>query len=289
VPGASPEHNVILEELAETVATQDDWLGLELSGWRTENDARLVARRLEKTGRRVRILAGLPCPFISMPDGFDAYYRSRGSRARYNVRSRERRLGQYGTVRYEHLSADDAPRGLEDAMALHARRWHGQHTSTVFSSSAAGRAFYRASIPLAVQEGFADLAVLKLNDQVIASTIGFHHGPEYGYYMPAWHPAYQAYAPSTLLLVHLMEHASGRGAKMFDFMLGDEPYKAAWATSRARVHTIIAAAPGAVGQLWLVRTLARRAILERARGSARLRAIRRHGLAGVTRTIDQDR
>jgi CelD/BcsL family acetyltransferase involved in cellulose biosynthesis len=223
-----------------------------------------------------------------MPDGFEAYYRSRGSQTRYNVRSRERRLGEHGRVRYEHASPEEAPRMLELAMALHARRWQGQHTSTVFSSSAAGRSFYRGSVPAAVRQGFADLAVLELDERVIASAIGFHHDQEFAYYMPAWEPVYQRYAPNSLLLVHLMQYAADRGATRFDFMLGDEPYKSQWATSQARVQTIIAAKPGATGRVWLLKTLALHSIKERARASARLRAIRRHGLSGLTRPIGRD-
>ena len=174
-------------------------------------------------------------------------------------------------------------------MTLHARRWQGQHTSTVFSSSSTGRSFYRGSIPSAVRQGFADLSLLKLDERVIASAIGFHHAHEFSYYMPAWDPVYQRYAPSTLLIVHLMQYASARGATRFDFMLGDEPYKAQWATSDACVHTVIAARTNPAGRIWLGKTLMVHAIKERARASSRLRAIRRHGLSAVLGPTDRDR
>jgi CelD/BcsL family acetyltransferase involved in cellulose biosynthesis len=178
---------------------------------------------------------------------------------------------------------------LEEAMTLHARRWQGQHTSTVCSSSSTGRSFYRGSIPSAVRQGFADLALLKLDERVIASAIGFHHAHEFSYYMPAWDPVYQRYAPSTLLIVHLMQYASTRGATRFDFMLGDEPYKAQWATSDACVHTVIAARTNPAGRIWLGKTLMVHAMKERARASSRLRAIRRHGLSAVLGPTDRDR
>ena len=289
LPDPCSSRSKVLTELADVILDQPDWIGMELSGWRNEADARELAQRIAQSGAHTRLLPGLICPFVSMPQGFDAYYRSRGSQARYNVRSRERRLGQHGVVRYEHASFQDAPRVVEEAIVLHSRRWQGQRTSTVFSSSAAGRAFYRASIPLAVQQRFGDLATLTLNGHVIASAIGFQIAEEYGYYLTAWHPGYHPYAPGTLLLVHLMENASRQGARRFDFMLGDEPYKTAWATDQRRVHTMIAARPSASGRLWLMTTLAYGAVRERARRSARLRQIRRHGLSGIGRGIDSER
>jgi CelD/BcsL family acetyltransferase involved in cellulose biosynthesis len=289
VPDASEKHALVLENLAAAIVDDQSWVGMELPGWRCASDARRLTETFGKRGLETRVLPGLACPFVSMPDGFDTYYRSRGSQTRYNVRSRERRLGEHGHVHYEHASADEAPRLLEDAMTLHARRWQGQHTSTVFSSSSAGRSFYRGSIPPAVRQGFADLALLKLDERVIASAIGFQHAHEFSYYMPAWDPVYQRYAPSTLLIVHLMQYASARGATRFDFMLGDEPYKAQWATSEARVHTLLAARSSPVGRVWLGKTLLVHSMKQRARASSRLRAIRRHGISAVLGFTDRDR
>jgi CelD/BcsL family acetyltransferase involved in cellulose biosynthesis len=289
LPDLREERVAVLDELVRAIADDQSWVGIELPGWRSDSDAGLLAQALEKVGASVRILPGLVSPFVSMPDGFESYYSSCGSQARYNVRSRQRRLSEHGQVHFEHASTDEAPRMLEEAMALHARRWQGQHTSTVFSSSSAGRSFYRGSIPSAIREGVADLAVLELDGRMIASAIGFHHDQEFAYYMPAWDPVYQRYAPSTLLLVHLMQYASDRGATRFDFMLGDEPYKAQWATSQARVQTVAAARPEAAGRIWMLKTLAHHAVRERARKSARLRAIRRHGLSALIRPIDGDR
>jgi CelD/BcsL family acetyltransferase involved in cellulose biosynthesis len=281
VPETPGLRNDVLGRLVDSIVSERDWIGVELPGWRDEASARTIANRMEHHGLTTRVLPGLVCPLVSMPNGFDAYYRSRGSQARYNIRSRERRLRQHGTVRYEHPSADEAPRLVEEAIALHARRWHGQRTSTVFSSSALGRAFYRASIPAAIRNSYGDFAVLTLNDRVIASAVGLRHSNEYGYYLPAWHPGYPTYAPSTLLLVHLMEYASEKGATRFDFMLGDEPYKAAWATGQERVHTVVAARPGRTGRLWLIQTLGYHALKNRIRESTRLMAIRRHGLSAL--------
>jgi CelD/BcsL family acetyltransferase involved in cellulose biosynthesis len=287
LPDAETARIEVLEQLVDLIAARPDWIGLELAGWKNEADARTLVGQLERRGFIARLLPGLACPYVSMSDGFAAYYRTRGSQARYNVRSRERRLRQHGSVHYEHVTAETAPRTLEDAIALHARRWQGQRTSTVFSSHNLGRAFYRASIPHAIRDGFGDLAVLRVNDRMIASAIGFQRADEYAYYLPAWHPGYHPYAPSTLLLVHLMEYAADHGAARFDFMLGDESYKSSWATGQDRVHTLIAARPDPRGRTWLLRMRAYHALKDSVRSSPRLMSVRRHGLSAIRGWISQ--
>ena len=100
LPDAPEQHALVLENLAASIADDNNWVGIQLSGWRSDSDARQLAETFGKRGIATRVLPGLTCPFVSMPDGFDAYYRSRGSQSRYNVRSRERRLGEHGRVHY---------------------------------------------------------------------------------------------------------------------------------------------------------------------------------------------
>lgn len=283
LPTQPDQRHQSIELLADALVTQPDWMGLEHPGFRDVEDARLLEGALARRGVAVRLLRGLPCPRIEMPDGFDAYFRTRSSRFRYNVRSRRRRLEALGPVRFEHATADQAPRVIEQAMHLHRRRWQGQRTGTVFSSSAAGRAFYRASLPAAVGHEFGDIAVMTVNGGMVACAIAFTHGREYLYYLPAWHPGYHAYAPSTILLAHLVEHAAERGATTFDFMLGDEPYKDAWATGRHDVQTLLAARPTTAGRAWLAARIAAHQLKARLRESERVMAVRRYGLGALVR------
>ena len=55
-------------------------------------------------------------------------------------------------------------------------------------------------------------------------------------------------APSSLLLGHLVERAYSLGLKRFDFMLGDEPYKARWATEERQTVNLVVGAPTLRGQ-----------------------------------------
>ena len=148
-------------------------------------------------------------------------------RFRYNLRSRLRRLEGQGAVGFRTVSRPSDVRWALVALAeLHARRWQGQHTSTIFSSSSAARRFYADACIQYAERGLLDLTLLELDGRPVAGSLGFVDRQTYYYYLPAFDPSLAALAPSSLLLAHLVERAYERGLSRFDFMLGDEPYKA---------------------------------------------------------------
>jgi CelD/BcsL family acetyltransferase involved in cellulose biosynthesis len=81
-----------------------------------------------------------------------------------------------------------------------------------------------------LKRGWLDLAFLCLDGQPIAFHFGFRYRRRYYYYIPAFDPSCAAYAPSTQLLVRLMRKACEEGFEVFDFLIGNEPYKYDWAT-----------------------------------------------------------
>ena len=207
--------------------------------------------------------------------------------ARYNVRSRERRLRQHGSVRYEHVSAEDAPGS-----------WRIRSPCTL----AAGRDSGRARI-LFAQPGSSLLPRQRsAGDSGRIRRPGGAQGQRSSDCLGHWLPARRrvwllpASVASRLPPVR-SKHTSFsrtcwntrpiRGARRFDFMLGDEPYKASWATGQDHVHTVIAARPDPAGRLWLLRRRAYHALKERVRSSARLMSLHRHGLSAIRHSVSQ--
>ena len=130
-----------------------------------------------------------------------------------------------------------------------------------------------------------DLTLLEVDGKPVAGSLGFVDGDTYYYYLPAWEPELAPLAPSGLLLANLIERAYERGLRRFDFMLGDEPYKARWATEeradgqRDRRRADAARAGG-------VRDAGRHAAARRrARSSPLLQRARRHWLGRAKQLI----
>jgi CelD/BcsL family acetyltransferase involved in cellulose biosynthesis len=232
---------------------------------------------------------GLPCvvlpgyarPAVALDGTWDGYLKSRSGRFRYNLRSRLRRLGQLGEVRFRTVPTAELPEALAALAELHARRWAGQRTATIFSSSARGRAFYAEASRRYADRGLLDLTLLEVAGRTVAGSLSFVERETFYYYMPAWEPELAAYAPSSLLLAHLLEAAFARGLRRFDFMLGDEPYKADWATEERRTVRLVIGNRGARGRAAFATVVSWQRLRARARASTILRRARRYGVAAA--------
>lgn len=275
-----------LEALWLYLARRPGWSALQVDGLLPESSllrpAHLAA--LVPLFRAVR--RGLPCPAVELRGTWTDYLATRPSRLRYNLRSRTRRLEELGRLEYVHANTADAASFVDEAIELHHRRWLGQHTSTIFSSSARGRSFYRSVLPEMVGEGLADLAALRIDGRTIATSVGFIHNRRYLYYLPAWDPEFAVYAPSTLLLAHLLEEAFDDRLECFDFMLGDEEYKQQWATTSRNVHTLLLAPRTFAGRTALTLLVATGRARSVARTSTRLQRLRRYGLGAFRASLD---
>lgn len=229
-------------------------------------------------GLRSIVLPGYVCPSIALEGTWGDFSKSRPSKFRYNLRSRLRRLGELGDVRFRTATdAEDARGCLGELTHLHARRWQGQRTSTIFSSSARGRAFYAEVVGSYASRGLLDLTVLEVGGRLAAGSLGFVDRDTFYYYLPAWEPELSAYAPGSLLLAHLVQRAFEQGLRRFDFMLGDEPYKAVWATEERRTVRFLVANRGPRGRVALASTVGAHHVRDRARRSEFLRRVRRYG------------
>jgi CelD/BcsL family acetyltransferase involved in cellulose biosynthesis len=256
------------------------WDALDLRGVPAESP---TVRELSAmaAGREMRyaVLPGYSRPAIGLDGSWDEYLKARPGRFRYNLRSRLRRLGDQGALRFRTVSqAGEVGSALATLTDLHARRWRGQHTATIFSSSRAARRFYAEACTRYAERGQLDLTLLEVDGRAVAGSLGFVDRDTYYYYLPAWEPSLAPLAPSSLLLGHLVERAYSLGLRRFDFMLGDEPYKARWATEERQTVNLVVGAPTLRGQAAFAALVGAQQARRRARSSPLLQRARRHWL-----------
>lgn len=256
------------------------WDALDLRGIPAESPTvqELIAAAAER-GMRHAIVPGYSRPAVSLDGTWEELLNSRPGRFRYNLRSRLRRLEERGTVTFRTVGRPSEVRWAMVALTeLHARRWRGQHTATIFSSSSAARRFYAEAAQRYAERGMLDLTLLEVDGRPVAGSLGFVDGDTYYYYLPAFEPELAPLAPSSLLLSHLIERAYERGLKRFDFMLGDEPYKARWATEERETVNLVVGAPTLRGQAAFGALVGTQQARRRARSSPLLQRARRHWL-----------
>jgi CelD/BcsL family acetyltransferase involved in cellulose biosynthesis len=256
------------------------WDALDLRGVPAESPTvRELGAVASARGMRHAVVPGHSRPAITLDGTWDEFLNGRPGRFRYNLRSRLRRLEERGTVRFRTMSRPSEVRWAMVALTeLHARRWRGQHTSTIDSSSSAARRFYGEAAQRYADRGMLDLTLLEVDGRPVAGSLGFIDGDTYYYYLPAFEPELATLAPSSLLLAHLIERAYERGLRRFDFMLGDEPYKARWATEERQTVNLVVGAPTLRGQAAFAALVGTQKARRQARSSPLLQHARRHWL-----------
>ena len=279
-PEPEPRRRAIAAFADALVERGAAWDALDLRGMPAESPTvgELIAAASAR-GMRHAIVPGHSRPAVCLDETWDAFLNSRPGRFRYNLRSRLRRLQERGAVRFRSVTRPSEVRWAMVALTeLHARRWRGQHTSTIFSSSSAARRFYAEAAQRYAERGMLDLTLLEVDGRPVAGSLGFVDGDTYYYYLPAWEPELAPLAPSSLLLSYLIERGYERGLTRFDFMLGDEPYKARWATEERETVNLVVGAPTLRGQAAFTALVGAQRARRRARSSPLLQRARRHWL-----------
>jgi len=110
----------------------------------------------------------------------------------------------------------------------------------------------------------------------VASVYGVVHGPKFNYYQSGYDPNWACKSVGLVLLARTVQDAFGEGLKEFDFLRGNEGYKAEW--SRGERWTIqfrlwrgarARGARAALGATLFAREAVKAALPERARGMMR--------------------
>jgi len=173
---------------------------------------------------KVQVGAGNPNPVLPLPARLPA------PMARDLAYCR-RRAGREGVAYVLAGAAQLAPM-LDALMALHAKRWSRRAESGVLHDPLV-QAWHRAAAPQLHALGVLRLLALQRNGRPLAVLYALADAPgvhrrRWSYYIGGFDPDVSALSPGTLLVGHAIEQAQQEGAAAFDFLRGEEAYKARW-------------------------------------------------------------
>jgi CelD/BcsL family acetyltransferase involved in cellulose biosynthesis len=206
---------------------------------RIEDPDGWVGPLAEATGlrlkRRSREAAGLPWIDLASHGDWEGYLASRSSHLRKRLRWLERRLARDHDVRVRRTETSETLAADVDALfELHDRRWQGESSL----ESPRARSFHAAFAAAALDRGWLRLWFLELDGEPVASWYGWRLGERYSFYNGGFDPSRSKLSPGLVLLARVVEAAFEEGAQIFDFLLGDESYKARFADRTREVHDL---------------------------------------------------
>jgi CelD/BcsL family acetyltransferase involved in cellulose biosynthesis len=183
------------------------------------------------------------CPYVALPESWDAYTRGLGKRMRSNIGYYERLLTRTCPDAHTDLSGPDT---LDEAMGalfdLHGRRWRSRMMPGVLGSRAA-RSFHRDVARRFSERGWLRLHVTRAGGSIVAALYCFAYRGRTYYYLGGFDPSLGRLSIGTTLTAAAIRHAIGEGNAEFDFLRGHEAYKYRWAPAERHNAQVIVGRP----------------------------------------------
>lgn len=168
---------------------------------------------------------------------WDEYLATRSSNLRSQVRRKGRKARRELGLEFRLADAGSLEDDMDAFFELHEQRWGERGGSHALTRQT--RAFQLGFAQRALARGWLRLWIAEASGQAVAAWFGWRVGPRYSYYLAGLSPEHAQHSLGLVLLAHTMSEAASEGAATYDFLLGDEGYKARFATREEAVHTVV--------------------------------------------------
>lgn len=217
-------------------------------------DFRYVANEGVDAGRTMNALeaAGLPATesfwketaLIDLNMGWDAYWASRESKVRNNLRRHQKRIKEIGEIeliRHRPLGealGDAEPRYdlYDQCVKIASVSWQGTSTNGTTLSHPGVRDFFRESHAVAARLGCLDMNLLKAGEQ----WVGFGYNYQYRGHVEGirigYDPQYTKMGAGNVLYLTMLQDSFERGDLQFDMGIGSLDIKRFWWTHTAKSY-----------------------------------------------------
>lgn len=226
-----PEHREqVAEELAETLVSEcDDWDRLDLNAVDGDDYAMLaLVSHLEEHECIVSRQAADACWILALPPSWDDYLAAVSKSHRKQLRQAERRVIESGRVQW-HTVSDSAE--FETAwpvlVDLHQRRRKSLGEPGCFASTTF-HDFHHEVARRMLDRGQLRMSWLALDGSPAAAEYHLADAKATYAYQGGVDPDRLGDEPGRLSTILCLQRAIEEGHKHFDFLRGDEPYKAHW-------------------------------------------------------------
>jgi CelD/BcsL family acetyltransferase involved in cellulose biosynthesis len=162
------------------------------------------------------------CPYILLPDNWDAYLANIKKKQRHEIRRKMRRAQESETPVQWYIVEDGSnlDKEIDDFLYLMKQDEEKNHFLTEVMQSQ-----MRSIIHTAFQAGWLQLSFLTVGDEKAAGYLNFDFANHVWVYNSGLNYKYRQLSPGWVLLGHLLKWSIENGRTCFDFMRGDEAYK----------------------------------------------------------------
>jgi CelD/BcsL family acetyltransferase involved in cellulose biosynthesis len=176
--------------------------------------------------------------YLRLPGSWEDYLAGLSANARQQLRTKARKIERLAQYRLLYAGAENVEEQIETLLALHCRRWGRdlprarRRFGDLFRQCFATGCLYLVSAwdgttPLAALAAFLD-----------------HRKRGFSFYITGYNDDCPDLSPGRFIIAHSIRDAIERGFELYDFLHGDEPYKAHFGVETRETHNTIVTRPG---------------------------------------------
>jgi CelD/BcsL family acetyltransferase involved in cellulose biosynthesis len=220
----------VAQAIAEALTARlDEWDRLDLAAVDCEDKpvVKLLAS-LEERACVISRAAADSCWVLELPAGWDDYLAGVSKSHRKQLRQLERRVLESGRIAWHRVhSADELEHAWPILVDLHQRRRRSLGEPGCFASQAF-HDFHREVAGRLLAAGQLRMSWTELDGKPVAAEYHAAGGMTTYAYQGGVDPDRLADEPGRLSAIACLRSAIEQGHRQFDFLRGDEPYKAHW-------------------------------------------------------------
>ncbi len=218
--------------LLAALEADDGWEYAEFSELSPDGSMLLLAEQWERMGAfDARVERRARCPYITLPDSFDAFLKSRNSHFRQQLRRYRRKIERDLSVEWKQVGVDvDVAAGIEALARLHQERMEATERGGNFRKQDY-LVFHRDLAERMVQTGQLYFWLLYVGGAPMATHFGYlDAGVYYGYQM-GFSPRYHKWSPGHYMTGVVLEKLIALGAREMNLLRGTDAWKFRWTQS----------------------------------------------------------
>jgi CelD/BcsL family acetyltransferase involved in cellulose biosynthesis len=175
---------------------------------------------------------------------WEAYYADkRSSATRRSDRKKQRRLSEHGEVKFlTSASRADVARTLDALIEQKTVSYAKLGVDNMFERPGY-RDFFLDVATGAQSARLTHLSCIQVGNVIAAANFGLVFRGNYNYLLAGYDDGELArFGPGSIQLLEIMRYAIEQGIKVFDFTIGDEPYKREWCDTELHLYDYVAPA-----------------------------------------------
>jgi len=180
--------------------------------------------------------------FMPLQGTWDEFYHAkRSSATRRRDRTKRKRLGEFGEVRFVTPEApDDVAGTLETLIEQKSKAFARMGVANIFAPPGHREFFFDLSTNPRSRH-LVHISRLEVGATWAATNLGLAFGGSYYHVLASYSDGDLArFGPGAAHLRDLFGYAIERGLRSFDFTIGDEPYKMEWSEGTLKLYDLVA-------------------------------------------------